>query len=137
MHLQGVLGRVDGDSEVAGEQIAGAARNQSAGDGGAPQDGRNGANSSVPAHDAHQIRMRFESRTSGGDSGVLPVRLEPERLTPAPPPSMLADLRLRRWQVPELARVDDDRDAPVLPRGCAHPRSLGRVVALRCRAYSK
>ena len=118
----------EGDVEVAGEQVAGAARQQAHRRAGAGEGDRDRADGAVAAERADDVDARLDRLTGLTGAGVVDRRLDEERLFPAQLAAGRGQLGAGRRDAVELRRVDDD--GRTTRRGLA-PFVLAEAVTLR------
>jgi len=109
---QSVRDPVDGEPEVAGEQVSGPAGQQAQRHVGADERRRHGAHRAVTAQRADDVDPRLHGLPGLADAGVCLGRLDPHRLGPAGIGAALGDAVTDGVEVVELRGIDDDGDPP-------------------------
>ena len=120
------------DVQVAGEQVAGACRDDADRDAGARQLGAHLTHGAVAAADEHQVGAVDRGRLGHAGAGVLDGRVVPPRRQPARLLGDGGDDGLERLDVLDLDRVEDDRQVAVARDGRRQRLGPDRV-ALRQR----
>ena len=100
-----------GRSRLRGEQVPGAAGEESEGGLGADERRRNGADGAVPTEGADEDGALGDGLSRLAGAGVGCGGLEPDRLPPALGRAGIGDAAAQGREVVELRRVDDDRGA--------------------------
>ena len=117
---------VDGEVEVAGEEVAGAARQQAHRDTGVDETGRDRADRAVAAERADEVGPLLQGLLCLTGAGVVLRRLDPQRLTSALRLADGPDAAADGVDVVELRGVDDDRGATAVVLGDLVCGGLGR-----------